>query len=157
MFFIRYKATGKMAPQWQLVQVDIDETDPLRAKRLGEYQCNFLIAHSGDAARKRTRECRFWPELRSIKSDGSLGKQMEVAPSKVASFLHRNPSVIRYSDRISLGESRIAGPFDFGGRSDTGRTLHGLVPDEAWEELEEAAPTRGVDTSTLGRIVRRRR
>jgi hypothetical protein len=54
LFFIKYEATGTTVPQWHLVQVDIDETDPLRAKRLGEYQCNFLVAHSGDSARYTT-------------------------------------------------------------------------------------------------------
>ena len=30
LFFVKYEATGMMVPQWYLVQVDIDETDPLK-------------------------------------------------------------------------------------------------------------------------------
>ena len=157
LFLIMHEPAGTTVPQWHLVQVDIDDTDPLRAKRLGEYQCNFLISHSKDAAMRPTRECRFWPELRALKSDGSLGKQIEVAPGKVASFLHRNPSTVQYSDRISLSENRIAGPFNFENRVISRNQVRGLVPEGAWKELEEAGPERGIDISNLGRIVRRRR
>ena len=136
------------------MQVDIDETDPLRAKRLGEYQCNFLVAHSGDSARYNTRACRYWPELRHVKDDGSLGKQIEVAPNKAASFLTRNPATVQFSDRICLSENRIAGPFNFGRRSNSGNKSHGFLPDEAWEELGEVGPGRGFYVSNLNRIIR---
>ena len=45
LFFIKYEATGTMVPQWYLVQVNLDETDPLMEKRLGEHQCLFLVLY----------------------------------------------------------------------------------------------------------------
>ena len=100
-----------------------------------------------------TRACRYWPEIRQVKVEGSLGVQIEVAPNKAASFLARNPATVQFSDQISLSENRITGPFNFEKRSATGNASRGVVPNEAWEELEEDCPKRGVDVSNLNGII----
>ena len=41
LFFVKYEATGMMVPQWYLVQVDLDETDPLKEKHWGSTSASF--------------------------------------------------------------------------------------------------------------------
>ena len=39
--FIRYQEPGALMPQWYLVNVDLEETDPVVAKKKGMYWCQW--------------------------------------------------------------------------------------------------------------------
>ena len=91
---------------WCVVQVDLDETDPVNAKILGEYHCRFLTAHTTNATLFTRRECRYWPELREVRKDGSLGRYICVSPSKAIDFVNRIPHTKWLGDIIKLAENR---------------------------------------------------
>jgi hypothetical protein len=152
VFIIKYQATGTTLPGWYVVQADLDETDPVNAKILGEYHCRFLTAHATDASLLTQRECRYWPELRETRRDGSLGRYVCVAPAKANGYVQRVPHTIWFGDQISLAENRMAGPFNLTSKERKGRTIRHCIPDEAWKEFEEVAPLRGVDSSTLNEL-----
>ena len=149
VFIVRRQATGAALPGWGVVQVDLEETYPVNAKILREYHCCFLTAHATDAALLTRRECRYRPELREVRRDGSLGRYICVSPPKAIEFLNRIPHTKWLGDKISLAENRLAGPFNLTGSQRKGKFVTHTVPAEAWKEFEEVAPMRGVNTSTL--------
>jgi hypothetical protein len=42
-FFIKCQNPGKQQADWHLLQIDLDETDPLKVKQLGEYHAQYYI------------------------------------------------------------------------------------------------------------------
>ena len=59
-------------------------------------------------------ECRFWPKIRDMKQDDTLGKMLPVIPLRVNSFLKRCWTYVWYQDDISLSKKRLVGSFQFG-------------------------------------------
>ena len=72
-----------------------------------------------------------------------------MSPTKANDFVQRVPHTIWFGDKISMAEKRMAGPFDLTSKVRKGRKTPYYVPAESWEEFEEVAPLRGVDSSTL--------
>ena len=147
---MRYKAAGKDIHGWNLVEVDIDNSDQERALKLGEYQCKFYIRHHRDSATMKQHECRYWPELRSCE-DGYIGRYHPVAPAKAAAYI-RKKGVLWREDTVCLAEDRMAGPFNFISVQVEGKQASHRVPEEEWSELENNAVNRGMDVQSIRRI-----
>ena len=90
MLFIRFKPKGASSYTWTVVQVDMEETDERKAKSKGVYRCRWFRPHPDDTKRKAIRECRFWPVVHRIDSDGFFCEQHIISPEKVHAFLIEN-------------------------------------------------------------------
>lgn len=129
LFFIKHLPDGQVLPTWYLVQVDLDETDPIVAKDWGIYHVRWYIRHHEDAKRRLQCNCRFWPEIHEIKSDGTFGKLYPIRPHKVNKLLETKGKLYGwYQMDVNLAETGLLGPFDFG--SDW------IVPKPAWNQLK---------------------
>ena len=59
-------------------------------------------------------ECSFWPEIREIQQDVTLGNMWPVRQLIVNDFLKERQGCVWYQDEIYLAEHRLVGPFQFG-------------------------------------------
>jgi hypothetical protein len=144
LFFIRRHETGKDLAEWHLIQVDADEMNTAKAKRHGEYHVRYYIRNQADSQKKKTRECKFWPLLRELQTDGYLGPIIQVRPSRVDQFLTENPaSYVWYQDTINLADVMITGPFDFA-------TNHSIPP-SSWTLLLELAEEFRTDATNVNK------
>jgi hypothetical protein len=144
LFFIRRHETGRDLAEWHLVQVDADEMNTAKAKRHGEYHVRYYIRHQADSQKKKTRECKFWPLLRELQTDGYLGPIIQVRPSRVDHFLNENPaSYVWYQDTINLADTMITGPFNF--------TTNNIIAPTDWTQLLEHAEDFRVDATNVNK------
>ena len=72
MCFVRYQEEGASLPDWYLVQVDLEKTDPVEAHQQGGYVCKWWIKYHDDSRKRKTKDCRFWPDMRQFDKDGVL-------------------------------------------------------------------------------------
>jgi hypothetical protein len=61
LFFVKRQEPGKRLADWHLLQVNLDETDPQKAKRLGENHARYYIQQYKNAKKRGVMECRFRP------------------------------------------------------------------------------------------------
>jgi hypothetical protein len=115
-----------------LISVDLDETDPTRAKDWGTYKCNFWTPHPEDLKTKQPCNSRFWPEIVKINSDESYGERTLIKPGKTEAFLKRNKDTHTWTSQIfPIAEQALAGPFNF--------ELNNIVPNLAWDRFRTKA------------------
>ncbi len=158
IFFIRRKR-GLYGPRdcynWSLIQVDLNETDPIAARDFAIYRVKWYDVNEQDSSTKPVAECRFWPKLQEFDDDSSFVRYLQMKPNKVSNHL----SYISGSDwcqaDVALGEDRLVGPFDFTTARDTHGPLNKVikfpncVDNCYWEELERVAGRRDVDMSDI--------
>ena len=89
LFFLRIQGTS----MWRLVQVDLNETDPYAAKHYGQYQVRWWTAASHDRSHRMVQECRFAPDVSTIRADQSLGKRHLVKPERITAALESDPTI----------------------------------------------------------------
>ena len=92
----------------------MDKSDPIFIRYYEVYQFWWYVRHHEDCTHNRTMECSFWPEIREMNQDVTLGKMLPVIPLKVNGFLQRYQTYVWYQYYISLGEHRLVGPIQFG-------------------------------------------
>ena len=139
-------------PRCFVVQVDLEESDPIRAKLLGEYRCNFLVKHPSDAKVKPQCDFRYWPEVRELREYGSGGSRHSVSPWKAQGYIDKHPALFRFSDTISIAKDQLAGPFNYVTLNESNKPVRHRVPEEAWIELEENATRRGLNVQSMRRV-----
>ena len=71
LFIVRRPTEVTGALRWEVVQVDLDDTDPDRAQKLGEYSCKLYVPHQQDSETRPLFECRYWPEIRGVGDETS--------------------------------------------------------------------------------------
>ena len=86
IFFIKHRDTGSEQAKWYLVQVDMDQSDPVTIKYYRVYRCQWYIRHHEDCTKRPITECCFWPEIREIHQDSTLGNMWPVRPLRVNDF-----------------------------------------------------------------------
>ena len=158
LFIVRRPNEATGASTWTVVQVDLDDTDPVRAQKLGEYSYKLYIQHQQDSETKPLFQCRYWPEIRGVRNETSKGRLNLVSPDKVTAYMRRHnarrQSVFWVDDTICISEHRLAGPFDWA-TQESGKTRKSgsnHVPSEAWAELEEGASGRGMEVQSVRQV-----
>jgi hypothetical protein len=156
LFFIRrHGGYGPTSASWALVQVDLNETDPVAAKDFAIYRVKWYAAHELDCASKPLAECRFWPLLQEATDDGTPFRQFQLKPAKVSTHLQHVETTMWLQADVALGEDCLVGPFDFtcariadGPRNKVTKIPH-RIDELHWQALERIGPRRGVDTSDV--------
>ena len=152
LFFLRIQGTN----MWRLAQVDLNETDPYAAKHYGQYRVRWWTAASHDRSHRMVRECRFAPDVRTIRADQSLGKRHPVKPERITAALESDPTIRWMGDTVNITEDRIAGPFNFckvriGLRGPKQQAVSEAyhIDDTYWAQLEQRGPEMGVRVENI--------
>ena len=145
LFFVSWHIDG--SPTFRLAQVDLDETDPIQAKDFGIYRVKWWCQHYEDLKNRSLVDSRFWPYVRKIKADGTLGASHPFRPDRAQRKLENDPTLSWQTDDIPLAEYLLVGPFDFHQKR---MGLHGPkqqavseshhIDDVYWTQLERRAP-----------------
>jgi hypothetical protein len=150
LFFIQRHDTGRPRPEWHLVQVDLDETNPRTAKQNGEYHVKYYIRNYQQSKRRATRACKYWPLIREIRPDGNFGAILMVRPDKVDELLAKRPTSRGWYQREeNLATNGLIGPFDF---ATIDKENHRIEPNH-WTKLLELAAEYNIDATDINRIV----
>lgn len=162
LFFIRFKmpAIGKF--RWYLVQVCHEYTDNPNEKEeanetaetTGKYQVWFQIRHHEDSKNMAVRFCRFWPEIREVRRDDSMGAIIPVAPGKAQAFVRRNRKAYTpYFEEVDLLRDGIVGPFDFQPATEKSRQRPNTIGTAEWKQLESQARQYEIATDDIDEII----
>ena len=145
MFFVSWVVDN--VPTFRLAQVDINATDPIQAKDFGVYRVRWWRQHHEDAKTRSLVDSRFWPDVRKLKADGTLGASHPQRPDKAERTLAKDPTLVWQSDDIPLAEYLLVGPFDLSKRRMGlyGPSRHAVsedshIDDVYWVQLECRAP-----------------
>ena len=149
MCFVRYQEEGASLPNWYLVQVDLEKTDPVEAHQQGKYICKWWIKHHTDSLKRKTRDCRFWPDVRQFNEKGVLTQLLLISLDKCERFLERwNKKYGWFQDEVCLAEHLLVGPFDLINKPGP-RSLRKMeknrIDDEIWERLKFVGQARRLD------------
>ena len=152
MFFIRFKMPSNTRYQWYVVQARPENSDPDETKKSGKYLVRWFIRHPDDSKNKTLKECRYWPEVHSLRKDGSMGPIVPVRPAKIDGFLEtRQHAFAAYEDKVDLLRDGIVGPFDLQ-KHIQNKTNEHTIAAEQWDLLESRGHQFGVDTSNIGDV-----
>jgi hypothetical protein len=61
LFCIQRHDTSRLHPEWHLVQIDLDETNPQLAQHPGEYHAKYYIRNYQHSKQCTTHTCKCWP------------------------------------------------------------------------------------------------
>ena len=142
MCILRWPQTNSRRYDWRIAHIHSAE-DEAR----GIYTIHLYIAHQTDSARKATRHCRFWPEIRRIDLNGNPTSLISVSPNKVNTFLQRHTNTQLMTHTLDLVENLILGPFEFQPGLDS------VVPPKIWRLLTNMAPSFDCDVDNLDSII----
>ena len=103
-FFLLIQVTS----MWKLVQVDLNETYPYAAKHYGQYPVQLWSAASHDWSNCMMRECRFAPDVHTIKAECHPMK-----PERITAAFKLDPTIRWMRDTVNITEDCVSRPFDF--------------------------------------------
>ena len=141
-------------PQWYVVSVDLEETDPVVAREKGMYWCQWWIKNYQDSTKLPTQSCQFWPEVWKKDKDGVLGRLLVLQPDRCERFLERNGAKYgQYQDQVCLAEHLLVGPFNFEGKESAeatyGRQWRYWIHRDMWERLKVVGAERALEVKNI--------
>jgi hypothetical protein len=152
LFFIRddtAHTTPRLIAPWALVQVDMDETDPIAAKQLGIYVVRWYTAHPDDLRYRPPSQCRYWPRIHAITESSAYGTQFHVKPTKTEAYLREHgASRAWYANEVNLLDNSIFGPFNFR-RPATPTAENHTIAETHWKTLTQRSPSFSVDSDNV--------
>ena len=95
------------------MQVNLEDSDPIDARRTGTYICRFYICNPNYEDTIPHQHCRVWPELRDRAADKYPGKSHFVYPFKTPKYQVRFDNVTWIQEAINLSEHSLRGLFNF--------------------------------------------
>jgi hypothetical protein len=153
LLFIRYRPYGQTTYKWYLVTVDLEETDPILARQTGTYYVQWYIRHPDDSKSKPQSECRYWPEIREIDTDGEFGSYVSYKPERAYTMVKNYPNKYGiYGLEVNLPTDMLVGPFDFAAGTPTSNGRYRVAPEE-WNKLRLIPSTFDTDIDTIDMIV----
>ena len=87
--FQRISSFSSTQVNWYLVQVDMNQSDPVAMRFYEVYLCHCYIRYHENCTQHRTMEYRFWTDIREMKQDGTLGFFLPPRPLRVNGFIQR--------------------------------------------------------------------
>lgn len=156
LFFMAHKPPGATVPLWYLVQVDAEETQEDKACNRGMYRVRWWV-ELYDTKSRPLSQCWFWPDIRVLRSNHTLGAHKAVPPDKVEAWLERCKDLAWYQLDVNLYASAIVGPFNFVQiHMQLGKENY-RVAYKYWEILLAKGPTKGVDITNVNQQPRCRK
>jgi hypothetical protein len=150
LFFIQRHDTGRPRPEWHLVQIDLEETNPRLAQHTGEYHTKYYIRNYQQSKRRTTRTCKYWPLIRELRPDGNFGAIIMVRPDKVDEMLAKRPTSRGWYQREeNLATNGLIGPFDF---TTIEKEQHRIEP-KLWATLLELAAEYNIEATDINKII----
>ena len=133
LFFINHIAVGSTQAKWYLVQVDMDQSDPVDTTNHGVYCYRWYIIQYDNCNKYPTVECQFWIEIRMNNQDSKLVDMFLVRPSKVHNLLQKNKTYLWYQDYISLYKHKVFGTIEFGTAGRKKLKYPNMINDKQWK------------------------
>jgi hypothetical protein len=156
LFFVSYTTDPAVPPVWRLGQIDKDDSSPSVAKQSGIYRVRWWSQQHDDAKSRSIVDSRFWPDVRKLRADGSIGQPYLVKPLKIGECLATDPTLRWLADDFPLAECLIVGPIDFyqkrlGLRGTKRRAISEAnhVDNVYWQQLENRAHLFGIPTAAI--------
>ena len=131
LFIIQMRVEPNPKYSWYVTQVDWDNTYEKAAKEQGIYHLKWLIPHHIDVKKRIRRECRYWPEVHELDSEGALGTMRPLNPSKATREYLDKQGWAFYAYDMNLLKDRLVGPFDF----DRINEEPNRINNEVWQQL----------------------
>ena len=136
--------------------MDWNERDPQLTDQFGVYRIRWWRQHLDDATSRSLVDCRFWPDVWTLKADGNFGHVHAVRPERAVAATTDDSTLHWRCGDVSLAEDLIVGPFDFSqvrlpmqGHKRRAVSEHNRVDDVYWKLLSERSPQFGVDVSDI--------
>ena len=153
LFFIRHRGDATEQYQWYLVQALLEDSDTTATRNEGEYRVRFMIREHSNSKTRPLRNCRYWPEIHELGSNGTPGPIIMIRPGKVDNVLKNQPHKYQaYEREVNLIQHAIVGPFDFALPREYNQEAHRITFEE-WETLKARANQYQVDTSNIERTI----
>jgi hypothetical protein len=150
LFFIQRHDTSRPRPEWHLVQIDLDETNPRLAKATGEYHVKYFIRNYTQSKKRTTRNCKYWPLIRELRPDGNFGAILMIRPEKVDELLAKKPfSRGWYQREENLATNGLIGPMDF---TQIDQESH-RIKAAHWNALLEITAEHNIEAKDINSIV----
>ena len=138
---------GPTHPKWYLVQVDMDQSQPVSVTKYGVYRWRWYVRQYDNCNKYTTMECHFWPEIRKKNQDGMLGKIFPARPIKVHKLLENIHIHVWYQYYIYLDEHSLVGPFQFGTTGRRNLKWPNMIKNKQWKECYKEVQKKGINTS----------
>ena len=124
------------------------------ALQFGIYPVKWLCPQHQDKELRPLVECRFWPDIRTVRSDKSVGVPQPVCPVKVSAT--RDPSLQWMSDDVCMARDLLVGPFDLctvrssmRGPKRRAVSENDRIDDVYWKQLEAKAQAFDIEVSNI--------
>lgn len=153
MVIIQHQPTGMQTRKWFVAQVRMKSSEEEADTENGIYTLRFFIRHAKDSATRAQRSCRYWPEVRYLRHDGTMGPIAMVRPAKADGMLRDNArKYVALEEEIDLDQHLLVGPFDFANPREYDNQAH-RIPDDCWIDLMHRATDRGINTNDVNQIL----
>ena len=146
LFFIRHQHTGDNLERWDLVQVDMDETDPQQARHQGIYHVRWYIQEYRDSKKYPIKQCRFWPNIHDMIGE-EMGKLVTISPKRAQRYLQTH-NASWYQMSIPLFRQRLVGPFNFHTDTQTRPKRYNMIAVPQWDQLAQILQTLDIHDTT---------
>ena len=149
LFFIKHQAKSTSQERWFLVQVDMEESDPIVERQLGVYRVRWWIRHASNSKECLQCNCRYWLEIHEM-ANRELGAIMVIQPQQVEQLLTEQANHYAwYQLDVNLAENAITGPFDF---TPVGNENHHIAQAQ-WQGMQTQARILQVDVHDVFQVV----
>jgi hypothetical protein len=156
LVIVRVQDNPTQPATFRVGQVDWESSDPHMSERFGVYRVKWWRPHLEDNESRPLVECRFWPDVWTLRADGNFGHVQAVRPERARQATSSDQTLHwRYGD-VSLAEDLIVGPFEF---SKVRKTMQGpkrqavqeseRIDDVYWKILTDRAHEFGLDVSSI--------
>ena len=127
---------GLAQDKWYLVQLDMENLEPVAMRECGVYHFWWYIRQYEDCTKHPTTECSFWPEIIKTNQVGTLGNILPVIPSKVHNLPQKIHTFMSYQDDISMAGHMLFGLFQFGTTVRNKLKSTNIIEKKQWKESE---------------------
>jgi hypothetical protein len=113
LVIVRVQDNPTLPASFRLGQVKLDEQDPSLTQHFGVYRLRWYRQYLEDVHLRSVVNSRFWPDVWTLRTDGTFGHPHAVRPSRATRVTAEDPTLHWKSGDVSLAEDLIVGPFEF--------------------------------------------
>ena len=152
MIILEYQEPGTTRRQWYVAQVLMRESEERADIEKGYYMVRLWIRHAKDSQQRTQRSCRYWPEVKYRRPNGTLGAIAMVKPSKTERILQQRNKYTARDEQFNLDKYMMVGPFNFGIPREYDNQPN-RVPDGVWIDMVHQAERRNIEASDINQVV----
>ena len=153
LFFIKHVIDTTNTVRWYVVQAKLHDDDTESTRNDGKYTVWFYIREHTNSKNRQLRNCRYWPEIHQVKSNGTLGQIVPIRPGRADTVPAEQASKYRvYQQVINLLDDGLVGPFDFAVPNHYQQEANRIAFEE-WEDLKSEAAKHALHVSDIEEVI----